>query len=296
MDKNSGGDMTNILILGIDGMLGHQIFKKFTENSNFNVFGTTRGIFSPSEKIFNFSVSDDILVLSNIVHTHNIQIIINGIGVLNKSTDIYNSIKVNSLFPHELATRYPRINIIHFSTDCVFSGKGVGNYKETDIPDEINLYGQTKMMGELTYPNTITIRTSIIGPQLKGRKDSLYEWFLSQNNKEIEGFCNYYYSGMTTFELARLIEKLIEKYPTKLHGLFHLSGPFISKYDLLVKIRDRFDLNIKINRNTEYYSNKTLNMSLFKTTFPDIIVSNWDYMIKELYEKDYKLRGINNEF
>ena len=129
---------------------------------------------------------------------------------------------------YEICSKYDS-RLIHLSSDCVFSGMK-GFYKENDLPDPIDIYGRSKLLGELDYKNSITIRKSVIGHEL-GTRRGLLEWFLSQEDV-VKGFKNVIFSGITVLELAVLIENFIIPNKT-LGGLFHVSGNAISKYDLL---------------------------------------------------------------
>jgi dTDP-4-dehydrorhamnose reductase len=122
--------------------------------------------------------------------------------------------------------------VMHVSTDCVFSGKR-GRYTEDDLPDPIDLYGRSKLLGELEQEGCLTLRTSIIGLELQGRQ-ALVEWALSQSGT-IQGFRGALYSGLTTAELTRVVESLMTRNPD-LHGVWHVASQPISKYDLLVDL------------------------------------------------------------
>tara|TARA_Y200000002_G_scaffold381246_1_gene394765 strand:- start:8361 stop:9221 length:861 start_codon:yes stop_codon:yes gene_type:complete len=280
-----------ILVLGITGMLGHKAFSIFSENSKFETFGTVR----KTKAIENY-VKDSYNIFSNVdalnpksafklIDQLNPDIILNCIGVikqLKEAKDPILSIEINSLFPHKLANhiKNSKIRLIHISTDCVFSGDR-GNYREIDSSDAKDLYGKTKFLGELTnYDNCITLRTSIIGPELKG-KLSLLEWFLAQK-KSVKGFSNAIYSGFTTLELINIIENYVFKKPMK-NGLYHLSSNPISKLELLKKINKIYKKEILIERFDDFNNNKTLNSDLFKNDF-GYIVKSWDQMISEMYK------------
>jgi dTDP-4-dehydrorhamnose reductase len=233
-----------ILILGISGMLGHKAFEVLNLNSKYKVFGSLRNAndikkyFSDSKNISNIFSNVDALNPESafkLIEKLKPDIIINCIGVIKQLKEAKNpilSIEINSLFPHKLANYIAnsKTRLIHISTDCVFSGDR-GNYKEEDNSDAKDLYGKSKYLGELiNYDNCITLRTSIIGPELKGKR-SLLEWFLSQENP-IKGFTNAIYSGFTTLELINIIESYVIKKPKK-NGLYQLSSNPISKFELL---------------------------------------------------------------
>ncbi len=159
-------------------------------------------------------------------------VVVNCIGVLNRAVDNNLSVGIylNSCFPHELARECSAngAKLIHISSDCVFSGRK-GNYTEDDIPDEINYYGRTKALGEVNYDGHLTLRTSIVGPELKDNGVGLYHWFMLQH--EVHGYTHVFWSGVTTLELAKAIYYAVKH---NISGLYHLSNNVaISKYDLL---------------------------------------------------------------
>ena len=230
-----------ILILGVSGLIGHNILKEF--NDNMDVFGTLHkakkkygnlNLFSGKNIIENVDVKD-FENLKSILFSVNPEIIFNCVGITKRKIDKTNPlevIQVNSFFPHQLAEWAKDNNkrVIHFSTDCVFDGK-TGNYTETSLTSAEDLYGRTKALGEINYPHTLTIRSSFIGQELFD-KTELLDWFLSQGGKQIKGFTNTFYSGVSTLYLARVVKDIIQNYP-KLNGLYQLAPESpISKYDL----------------------------------------------------------------
>ena len=281
-------------------MLGHKAFEVLNLNSKYKVFGSLRNAndikkyFSDSKNISNIFSNVDALnpeSVFNLIDKLKPEIVLNCIGVikqLKEAKDPILSIEINSLFPHKLANYIAnaKTRLIHISTDCVFSGLK-GNYKEFDNSDAKDLYGRTKHLGELiNYDNCITLRTSIIGPELKG-KVSLLEWFLSQKNP-IKGFTNAIYSGFTTLELINIIESYIIKKPSK-NGLYHLSSNPISKYELLKIIAKTYNVKTEIEPDEEFKNNKSLNSDLFKKDF-GYFVKPWGQMISEMFfsKKSYE--------
>jgi dTDP-4-dehydrorhamnose reductase len=175
-------------------------------------------------------------------------VLVNCVGIIKQreEADIpIPAITINALLPHKLAEWAGRWGgrVIHFSTDCVFSGKR-GRYTEDDASDAEDLYGRSKFLGEVRTPNALTLRTSIIGRELSHFR-SLLEWFLSQKGKTVKGYTRVIYSGVTTNSLAELVARVIEKHPA-LSGLYQVSAAPISKHDLLVKLREAFRLDIEI--------------------------------------------------
>jgi dTDP-4-dehydrorhamnose reductase len=292
-----------ILVLGITGMLGHKAFSIFSENSNFDTFGTARKAedvekyFKNTNKIFSNIDALNPESIFNLVDKLKPDIILNCIGIikqLKEAIDPILSIEINSLFPHRLANHITssKTRLIHISTDCVFSGDR-GNYKEVDNSDAKDLYGKSKYLGELiNYDNCITLRTSIIGPELKG-KLSLLEWFLAQK-KPIKGFTNAIYSGFTTFELINIIENNVIKRPNK-NGLYNISSNPISKYELLKIIAKNYNINNEIKPYEAFKNNKSLNSDLFKKDF-GYVVKPWNQMILEMFNNSTKDEKSNFSF
>jgi len=174
--------------------------------------------------------------------------IVNCIGMIKQreaSKAAIPSITLNSLLPHKLAEWAGDWGgrVIHFSTDCVFSGRD-GGYTEASPSDAEDLYGKSKYLGEVAVGNALTLRTSIIGRELANFR-SLLEWFLSQKGKSVRGFKRVIYSGVTTNYMADLVSRILSGHPT-LYGLYQVTSPAISKYDLLCMIRNAFQLDIEI--------------------------------------------------
>jgi dTDP-4-dehydrorhamnose reductase len=155
-----------------------------------------------------------------------------------------------------------------------------GNYCESDTPDADDLYGRSKLLGEVTEAPGITLRTSIIGHELS-RKTGLFEWFLAQN-APIKGFRNAIFSGFTTIEMSRIIERILLR-PTPLYGLYHVSSAPINKHDLLRLIRDKLGVQIEIVADDSFKCDRSLDSTRFRQTF-NYAPPTWDAMIAELAE------------
>lgn len=267
-----------ILILGANGLLGNRLYINLLKNDKFKVFGTCRKkkfILKKNNLIkFDTSYHESIKkILKKIKPNY----VINCIGITNKKinfTKYSDVIKINSLFPHyldELSLRY-NYKFIHISTDCVFAGDK-NFYTEKDICDVSDMYGVSKFAGEIRNSKSLTIRTSIIGHELNER-NGLVEWFLSQ--KEVFGYSNVIYSGVTTNELSRIIEKCILKYNLK--GLYQVSSTPISKFKLLNLINKIYSRNIIIKNKTSIQKKLILKSTKFtkKTNFK---VNSWKKQI-----------------
>jgi len=285
-----------VLVLGGEGMLGHKVFQVLSKRfDTFATFQSSNGLWTRypvyeavdrSRTIggvnamdFNTLIRAFALVKPNVV--------INCIGIikqLKEAKDALISISLNSLFPHQLAELCAATGarMLHMSTDCVFSGRK-GNYTEDDTPDAEDLYGRTKLLGEVNREGCLTIRTSIFGRDF-AKESALLEWFLSNRGGQVRGYVNAIYTGFPTQVLARIMGDLIADHPN-LSGLYHVSSEPISKYELLVKIRDAMGLDIEIEPYEDVYCDRSLDSSRFRaeTGYP---IPDWDEMIAELAQDD----------
>ena len=282
--------MIKLLVLGGDGMLGHQLLLHFEKVQEVEVKVTLRGGFEVYEgyKIFNTNNSiykidaHDFPSLERAINTYKPDVILNAIGIVKQrllSKEIVPSLTINSLLPHKLAAFCASINtrFITISTDCVFSGNK-GNYNEEDKCDVSDLYGISKYYGEVNDDKTLTLRTSIIGLELT-RKASLIEWFLAQSGS-VNGFTKAIYSGFTTLEFCRIIEKLILTFP-QAKGLYHVSMDPISKFDLLSVFANYLTKEIVLNKDEDFSCDRSLNSDQFRKDFT-YIPPSWDDSLEEL--------------
>jgi len=298
----------NILILGISGSLGHTLFFQASKNKDLITYGTLQSSdkLSPNilkqykDKILtNYKVENgECKSLEKFLSQNHIDVIINCIGVIKQQDSHLQevcSLEINSNFPHyldKLAQQY-NSRLIHISSDCVFDGKR-GNYKETDTPNADDLYGKSKLLGEVTSSNSITLRTSFIGHETHTCL-GLLEWFLSQKDS-VNGFTNALFSGSTTVELSNIILNYI--IPNEhLDGILHVGSSTISKFDLLNIIKKVYKKDINIVQYDEFKIDRSLDISLFieQTSYT---VKNWEALITELYEsyqtmkkEEYYLHG-----
>jgi len=286
------------LIFGGDGMLGHQLFLtlqqhhevKVTLRKNLEAYALYK-LFDKGNSYSEINARniDDI---SNLLVKFKPQVVVNAIGVVKQrkdAKDIVPTLEINALFPHKLALICQSIGarMLHISTDCVFSGKKKEAYTEDDIPDALDLYGQSKHWGEVNAENCLTLRTSIIGLELANKK-SLIEWFLTQKGK-VRGYSKAIYSGLTTLEICRLIEHIAISYP-KLSGLWHVSSDPINKFDLLRKFSEKLGIkDVEVEPYDGFVCNRSLSSSRFRkeTSYKP---SSWDSMLSELAEQ-VKHRG-----
>jgi dTDP-4-dehydrorhamnose reductase len=257
-----------ILILGGNGMIGHKMYQTISKihEDTWITLRNNLSSYSYSEIYNSEKVIDNIdlinfKILLNQLNLTNPDIVINACGItIRRGIDALksNSISLNSALPHFLNEWVTSNNkkLIHFSTDCVFSGKK-GDYLDNDIKDAIDLYGLTKSIGEVIDSKfTITLRGSMIGRELEN-KTELFEWFLKQKNKTIKGFSKVIYSGITTTKMAEIVLKLIDQFPN-LSGVYNISSKPISKFELLKLWNNLFDINANIEIDNSYTSNKNL--------------------------------------
>jgi len=281
-----------ILILGGTGMVGHVLIKKLSrknnlfamirEKNNLQVSGFFDEIINKDKCLFIDNINDYSKV-SEMIKNLSPDLIINCIGVIKQRDDIsniLNMIKINSLLPHMLSKICIKNNIklIHLSTDCVFSGKK-GNYNESDIPDPVDKYGESKLLGEIDDGFSLTIRTSFIGKELFNKK-SFLEWVISEKNNQVEGFDNAIYSGLTTNAFADIIQDIISNH-SSLNGVWQVSSDSISKFELIKLIDKKFNLNLKINQNSSFICDRSLNSSKFRSK-TNIKIPSWEIMINDL--------------
>lgn len=264
-----------ILILGKNGMLGHVVFNYFSQ-LGIDVIGT---VSKDGEILFDaYANQED---LESIVKKEKPDVVINCIGILNQVAENNKelAVKLNSLLPHycdNLSKKY-NFKFIHVSTDCVFEGTK-GNYNENSQTDATSFYGRSKALGELNNEHNVTLRTSIIGPDNNPNGIGLFQWFMNQTDK-INGYSKVLWTGVTTIELAKAMEKAITN---DLSGLHHVvNNEFISKYELLNNIKDIFGKNIEIDKEKNTISKKTLIRS--EESF-DFEVPSYKKMIEEMKE------------
>lgn len=258
-----------ILILGGAGMLGHKLFQLLAGTFD-EVACTVRSArHSPLSRVPLFRDGDviwgidalDFPSLAQALRQRRPDVVINAIGIIKQrpqASDAVTSIEVNSLLPHRLAVLVEEWGgrLIHFSTDCVFSGNR-GAYREEDVPDAADLYGRSKLLGEVVaVPHAVTLRTSMIGRELFGHR-SLLDWFLSQVPGRVTGFRRVIYSGLTTNELAEVVSRVVTAHPD-LHGLFHVAGQPISKHDLLALIARAYQLDATLVPADEPVSDRSI--------------------------------------
>lgn len=288
-----------ILILGGDGMLGHQLLRQWQGQHEVRV--TLRrdpdayvgfGLFRPGNNYYGVDIVHTEELVGVLADFHP-QAVVNAVGIIKQQSaakESIPSIEINALLPHRLAMlcKVAGARLIHMSTDCVFSGRK-GNYQESDLSDAEDLYGKSKYLGEVHESNCLTLRTSIIGTELT-RKKSLVEWFLAQKGT-VKGYRKAIFSGFTTIEMARVIERLLLHHPHA-SGLYHVSSAPISKLELLTKIKEKLELPVQIVPDESLSVDRSLDSSGFRKEF-GYMPPAWDDMLDEL-ANDIKRGG--NDF
>ncbi len=280
-------------MLGGSGMLGHRMFEVLSKC--FPTTGTVRdqegaplspagffGSLEPGSIVRGVDARRFETVERCIEHVSPSHIV-NCIGVIRQlpeGSDPVVSIELNSLFPHRLASvcRMRGIRLIHVGTDCVFSGSR-GSYTEADPPDAVDLYGRSKAMGEPVSDGCLTLRTSIIGRELR-RTTGLLEWFLSRRNGRVSGYSNAIWSGLTTGALSGVVAEII-RMGSPAEGLFHVASGPLSKYDLLRRIDRALELGIEVIPALEPVEDRSLRPDRF-TTQTGIPMPSMDDMISSL--------------
>lgn len=271
--------MKKVLVIGIKGMAGHVLFNSLSQFGDYDVYGIARNIVS-TDKICNLDVSNT-EELKKIINLQ-FDVIINCIGVLNKDAEDnpHKAIWFNSYFPHllESLAKNTKSKVISISTDCVFSGKK-GNYTENDLRDGEGFYAMSKAMGEIVNEKDLTIRTSIIGPELNKNGIGLFHWFMQQKGL-INGYSHAFWSGITTIELAKVIHQAILQ---DIKGLLIVAGiSKIDKFSLLKLFNTIFKNDaLTITENASYKVDKSMCSSR----------SDFDYQVPSYEDMVFEMKG-----
>jgi dTDP-4-dehydrorhamnose reductase len=280
--------VSRALVLGGTGMLGHVLWRTCRER--FDTYATVRSDepsgeaaeLDPDRTVTGVRVEEPRSVAKALDET-SADAVVNCIGVVKQAVeDPSEAIRVNALFPHELASacRERGARLIHVSTDCVFSGRH-GGYTEGDRPDPEDLYGRSKLLGEVAAPGALTIRTSMIGREI-ATSHGLLEWFLGQSGGTVRGFTRAVFSGPTTPVLSRAIADILERHQS-LEGLYHLGAEPIDKHRLLLILRDAFALDVEIEPDESVVIDRSLDSTNFRTA-TGWAAPTWGEMVAELAE------------
>jgi len=283
--------MLRVLILGATGMLGHELLRELSVVDALDVYGSVRSSSLTGDQLPQQIASRVVTgvdaephAIEQVMRNLKPEIVVNCIGVIKqheRAQDPVTAITINSLFPHVLARECVRqaARLIHVSTDCVFSGDQ-GDYREGDIADARDVYGRSKLLGETTAPPSLTIRTSIIGHELKTKR-SLVDWFLSQT-ETVNGYRQAIYSGLTATAFARMLASAV--FPrSDLAGLYHVSSTPISKYELLCKIAAEYKWQGQIVPFDDFRCDRSLcSDAFFQAT--GYRPGTWDEMIAGMHQ------------
>lgn len=260
-----------VLVLGASGMLGNAMLRVLAESDAFEAWGTARSTgvlrhFSSSlaERIVTGIDVENVDALTALLAKVRPAAVINCIGLvkqLAQADDPLSALPINALLPHRLARLcgLAGARVVHISTDCVFNGRK-GGYRESDPSDAEDLYGRSKFLGEVAYPHTITLRTSIIGHELASAH-GLVDWFLAQEGL-VKGYRQAIFSGLPTVELARMVRDVVLPRP-ELSGLYHVASQPIAKYDLLHLVREAYGKTIEIEPDDRVAIDRSLNADRF---------------------------------
>jgi len=272
-------------------MLGHKMWQVLSQH--FDTYVTMR---QPASNYTGFEIFDldrirgEINCLNfdsivKVIGELKPDVVVNCIGIIKQVVEDYDSIytlTINSVFPRKLKDlcSISKIRLIHFSTDCVFSGQK-GMYCEKDDIDATDLYGLSKYLGEVDCDNCLTIRTSIIGRELNTR-NGLLEWFLSNDGGDVKGYTKVIFSGFPTIVLAEILVEILNGCP-KLSGVWHVSSEHINKYDILQLIAIEYGLKININPFTGFSENRSLDSIRFRNE-TGLIPPKWPELIRTMKE------------
>lgn len=280
-----------VLIIGASGMLGNAMFRTFAADTRFAVTGTVRN--ASAKRSFDTALHDRILPGVEVEQADSLagafravkpDFVVNCVGVVKQlaaADDPLITLPINSLLPHRLAALCDigGARLVQISTDCVFSG-AKGGYVESDFPDANDLYGRSKLLGEVDYPHAITLRTSIIGHELRGAR-SLLNWFLAQHGP-VKGFTKAVFSGLPTVTLAELVRDVIVPHAA-LHGLYHVAAAPIAKYELLKLVAEEYAKVIEIVPSEALVIDRSLDASRFRAA-TGYIAPAWPALIAQMHQ------------
>ena len=272
-------------------MLGNAMFRVLSEDSGLIVYGTARG--ENARRYFSAEQAERLVIGVDVENHDSLarafaatrpDVVVNCVGLVKQladANDPLQAVPINTLLPHRLASlcQIAGARLVHISTDCVFSGKQ-GNYLESDFPDAYDLYGRSKLLGEVDYPHAITLRTSIIGHELSGQR-SLVGWFLAQQ-KTVKGFTKAIFSGLPTVELARVVRDVVLGRPD-LHGLYHVAAQPINKFDLLSLVAAAYGKEIEISPDDSLVIDRSLNADRFREA-TGYVAPGWSTLVQRMCE------------
>ena len=281
--------MPRILVIGGTGMLGHKLVQQLSDR--FDIYTTIQGDFSTVER---FGIFDEAKTISqtrledecsvrHAIGRSKPDVVINAAGIIKQlpaSSDVIATLTINSILPRRLyqLSAEHGYRLILISTDCVFSGQK-GNYTESDEPDAKDLYGRSKLLGEVIADRCLTIRTSFIGRELE-TSHGLVEWFLSNRGKKVKGFARAIYSGFPTVVFADIMANLLVEHPD-LDGLYHISSDPIDKCRLLSLVSREYKANIGLDPDESLVIDRSLDSTRFRTA-TGFAPPPWEEMVAQM--------------
>lgn len=248
--------MDKVIVLGASGMAGHMVYHVLLSLEKYEVVALTKNSAMPG-RTCNVDIRNHDMLYS-VLKQEQPAVVINCIGLLigdcEKKPD--DAILINSYLPHFLSKTGAELGfkLIHLTTDCVFSGKD-GGYTESSFRDGDSVYARSRAMGEIVNSRDLSVRTSLVGPEVKNTGSGLLNWFLNQHGT-VNGYTNAFWTGVTTLELALAIDAFIEQ---KITGLYHfVPERKISKYDLLMEFKKHWNSDLVVEPLSSYKNDKSL--------------------------------------
>lgn len=291
-----------ILLLGADGMLGSMVYNVLKDNHSLILsLRDEKGVLAlesayggtAHHKIYPFDFSllydDYVKGFKSKAQSPSFKKFLDDVGPVDAAINCAGLIKptsminptltffVNSALPHMLSAVFKE-KMIHITTDCVYNGLEGFPYNENSPFTPPDLYGLSKFLGE--PKDCLTLRTSIIGPEIAGFY-SLVDWFKKQSGQTVKGFTQHFWNGVTTREFGNICKKIIEnrnQYPK--NGLFHVFSNMVSKYDMLLKFKEKYTIDCTIIPDDSAGVNRTLS-----TLYPlcaQLNIPSFDQMLLEL--------------
>jgi len=279
-----------VLVIGASGMIGSTVLRVLSERKDWLVYGSVRN--PNARRFFGVQIGERVLDGVDVEQTDGLMkvldivrpdVVVNCAGLTKhkpEAEDPLVSIPINTLMPHRLAglCKLVGARLVHVSTDCVFSGEK-GNYTEDDFADARDVYGKSKVLGEVTYSHAITLRTSTIGHEFETRY-GLLEWFLSQQER-CKGYKRAIFSGLPTVVFAEIIRDIVIPNPG-MSGLYHVAAQPINKYELLGLIAKVYGKQIDIEADDELIIDRSLNSEKF-TKATGYEAPDWKSLIRTMH-------------
>lgn len=278
-----------VLVLGASGMLGNAVFRVLSDAEGFEAWGTLRD--GRHARHFADALGPRLLPDVDVLDQDSLvrvldrvrpEAVVNCVGLVKQIADAEDplaALPINALLPHRLVRLCGLIGarVVHISTDCVFSGRR-GAYRETDEPDAQDVYGRSKLLGEVDQPHAVTLRTSLIGHELASAR-GLVGWFLAQSGR-VRGYTRAVFSGLPTCELSRVLREVVLP-RTDLHGVYHVAAAPISKHDLLQLVNDEYGRALEIEPDDKLRIDRSLDGSRFREA-TGYVAPAWPRLVAEM--------------